>query len=141
MDTLPLSIVIVNWNTRDLLEVCLDMLHPATEVPLEHDIWVVDNGSTDGSVEMVQTHYPDVHLLRNSRNVGYTRANNQAIRASSGPLVLLLNSDALATPEALSAMVRFMQTHPMPGLWGRASCARTARPSRSPLVRLPTWAT
>jgi GT2 family glycosyltransferase len=112
-----LSIVIVNWNTRALLEQCLRSL----EDTIRHssfDVWVVDNGSSDGSVAMVQKCFPDVHIIANTENVGFVRANNQALARCKGRYVLLFNSDAQALFSSLDNIVRFMDEHPNAGLAG-----------------------
>jgi hypothetical protein len=126
-----LAVIIVNWNTRELLARCLEPLAPAGDgptSPADYALWVVDNGSMDGSAEMVQLRFPGVHLLRNARNVGYARANNQGIRASQSRHVLLLNSDAIATPNALGRLARFLDAHPDVGAVG----PRLLRPDRTP---------
>jgi N-acetylglucosaminyl-diphospho-decaprenol L-rhamnosyltransferase len=112
-----LSIVVVNWNTRQLLAECLASLyqHPPA---CSFDIWVVDNASTDGSVEMLRQRYPEVHLIANAENLGFARANNQAMAQSAGRYVLLFNSDAAATPEALEALVGLAQAQPRAAIVG-----------------------
>lgn len=114
---MDLSVIVVNWNTRDLLAACLTSLldHPPAG-PFE--IWVVDNASHDGSAAMVRERFPSVRLIENAANLGFAAANNQAIRASQGRYVLLFNSDALAQPGALAAMVSFMEAHPTVGAAG-----------------------
>jgi len=117
-DTAPvLSIIIVNWNTRDLLAQCIESIyaHPPDG---SFDIWVVDNASADGSAEMVRQRFPQVHLIENSENVGFARANNQAIRASSGRYVLLLNSDTCVLSSMLDHLLTFVATHPRVGICG-----------------------
>ncbi|HEY3415350.1 MAG TPA: glycosyltransferase family 2 protein [Armatimonadota bacterium] len=112
-----LSISIVNWNTRDDLRRCLASLPggaPAT--PLE--IIVVDNGSRDGTAEMVTAEFPQVQVIRNTENVGFAHANNQAIRASQGDYVLLLNPDTVVHPAALDQFVAAMEAHPRAGIGG-----------------------
>jgi N-acetylglucosaminyl-diphospho-decaprenol L-rhamnosyltransferase len=106
----PLSIIIVSWNTRKLLENCLDsvLANPPT-APLE--IWVVDNASTDDSPRMVREKFPQVHLLENRENVGFACANNQAIQRCSGEYILLLNPDTLVASGALQALVDFLDRH------------------------------
>ena len=73
------SIVIVNWNTRELLAECLTSLYD-TITGFTFDVWVVDNASTDGSAEMVRTVFPSVHLILNADNEGFARANNRAMQ-------------------------------------------------------------
>ena len=114
---MDLSIIIVNWNTRDLLAACLDSLR-AYPFDGPSEIWVVDNASSDGSAALVRERYPDVHLIENSRNVGFATANNQALRASTGRYAVLFNSDALAQSGALTALVRFLDDHPAVGAVG-----------------------
>jgi len=114
---LDVSIVIVNWNTRDLLQQCLRAI-VETAGRIEYEIIVIDNGSTDGSVEMVRDCFPSVRLIVNSTDVGFARANNQAIQVSRGQHVLLLNSDTIVRPRALKALVRFMNMHLEVGIVG-----------------------
>ena len=87
---------------------------------MEADVWVVDNASSDGSIAFLQPHFPTVHFVRNEDNVGFSRANNRAIRLSQGEYVLLLNPDTIATRAALEASVRWMDTHPEAGSVGAA---------------------
>lgn len=101
-----LSIVIVNWNTRNLLRDCLKSVQE--ETLLSHEVWVVDNGSSDGSQEMVRTEFPHVHLIANTDNKGFAAANNQAFPLCQGEYVLLLNSDTVVLDGALDKMVAFM---------------------------------
>lgn len=112
-----LSIVIVNWNTRDVVCECLRSIDAAAPaVTLE--TWVVDNASVDGSVAALRQEFPHVKLIANAGNVGFARANNQAIEQARGRHVLLLNSDTLVTPGALDAMVQFLDDHPTTGVVG-----------------------
>ncbi len=112
-----LSVIIVNWNGRDLLQQCLDSL-VLTSVALTHEVIVVDNASTDGSPELVRQSYPQVRLVENRDNVGFSRANNQGIRLATGRYVLLLNSDTIVKPGALEAMVALGDRHPRIGVVG-----------------------
>lgn len=114
---LDLSVIIVNWNTRNLLRKCLLSLFHHTQ-GISYEIFVVDNGSSDGSFEMVEQEFPAVHLIKNIENVGFSRANNQALPSTSGRFVLLLNSDTELTDNALQKMVVFMGTHPSVGICG-----------------------
>ncbi len=92
------TVVVVSYNTCDKLRKCLSAIEP------EHEIIVVDNASTDGSVEMVRTEFPRVKLIANADNKGFGAANNQGLLESGGELVLLLNSDAYAQPGAISRL-------------------------------------
>ena len=113
-DRVEISIIIVSWNTRELLAGCLRSVYE-TANDLRFEVFVVDNASTDGSVAMVRGWFPQVHLIENQENVGFAQANNQAIRQSRGCYVLLLNSDTEVYPVSLETMVRFMEEHPQSG--------------------------
>lgn len=111
------SIVIINWNTRDMLSKSLDSIEQTRE-GLDLEIIVVDNNSHDGSQEMVAERYPQVRLVANRENVGFARANNQAARLSKGRFLLLLNSDACLLPGSLAAMLELARAEPRAGLVG-----------------------
>jgi len=114
---MTISTVIVNWNTRQLLGKCLRSLY--SDAHLENcEVWVVDNASTDGSSHFVQADFPQVHLIENPANMGFARANNLAIRASSGGKVLLLNPDTEVEHGAIHALAGFMDAHPGAGAVG-----------------------
>lgn len=109
-----LSIIVVSWNTRELVAQCLASLRRATSVRAI-EIFVVDNGSVDGTVEMLEEQGPPVIFIRNTLNVGFAAANNQAIRQAKGRFVLLLNPDTRVIADALGAMQEFLDTHPHAG--------------------------
>jgi GT2 family glycosyltransferase len=113
-----LSICIVNWNTRDYLRECLDAikLHPPRGSSVE--TIVVDNASSDGSAEMVESDFPNTVLIRNSDNKGYADGNNQAMRAAKGDYILLLNSDAIVQKDTLAHALLFMRSHPNASVLG-----------------------
>ena len=111
------SIIIINWTTRDLLCDCINSAL-RTAGPLEIEIIVVDNASTDGSVAMVRRQFPFVTLIANSQNVGFARANNRGAAASRGKYQLLLNSDARLLPNSLQSMVAALEASPQVGLVG-----------------------
>lgn len=113
-----LSIIIVNWNGRDLLTKCLKCVE-STVKKVSYETFVVDNNSSDGSQEMVRRDFSNVKLIANTDNVGFATANNQAMEVSQGRYVLLLNSDAFVNENTLDTMVEFMDTHPDAGM---ASC-------------------
>ncbi len=98
-----LSIIIVNWNTRDLLADCLKSVYETVH-DVAFEVFVVDNASSDGSAAMVRERFPSVHLIENDENVGFARANNQAIRESAGEYVLLLNSDTVLLDRAVTRL-------------------------------------
>lgn len=114
---MSLSIIIVNWNTRDLLAQALQSVYDTAQ-GLAFEVFVVDNASSDGSAAMVRERFPDVRLIENAENVGFARANNQAIRASAGEYVLLLNSDARVTGDCVSQMARLMDERADVGIVG-----------------------
>ncbi len=114
---LDLSIIIVNWNTRELLAKCLRCVDDTVK-KIRYETFVVDNHSTDGSPDMVRRDFPHVKLIANTENVCFARANNQAIREAQGRYVLLLNSDAFVKENTLDYMVEFMDAHPDAGMSG-----------------------
>lgn len=98
-----LSVVVVNWNSRADLEACLESLRAQTHRELE--VVVIDNASTDGSVEMVRARHPEVRLLAQADNLGFAEACNLGIDATTGPWVAMLNNDATAEPRWAEALV------------------------------------
>lgn len=108
---IELSIVIVSWNTHDLLEKCLQSIKN-TVPPISYEVIVVDNDSSDGSPDMVETCFPDVKLIRAGKNLGFSAGNNLAIKMVSGMYILLLNPDAELMPDAASRMICFADIHP-----------------------------
>jgi GT2 family glycosyltransferase len=111
---LKVSVIVVNWNRRDLLRACLKSLELQTETDFE--ITVVDNGSMDGSPEMVEREYPGVRLIRNRENRGFCAANNQGIQASRAEFIALLNNDAEAEPGWLEALRAAFEGRPDCGM-------------------------
>jgi GT2 family glycosyltransferase len=112
-----LSIIVVSWNTSKLLRQCLVAVTQTTQ-ELDVEVLVVDNASSDGSAAMVRQYFPKAQLIENSENLGFAMANNQAIRASKGRYILLLNSDAFLIEGAAAAMVQFMDLHNEAGIVG-----------------------
>jgi GT2 family glycosyltransferase len=104
---MDLSIIIVNWNTRDLLRQCLASV-PAAVGELATEILVVDNASHDGSAEMVLAEFPAVRLLESGGNLGFSRANNLALPHTRGRAVLLLNPDTVCPPASLARLCQFL---------------------------------
>ena len=102
------TVIIVTWNGRQHLEPCLEAL--AAQTRRDFEVIVVDNASTDGTVELLRESYPHVRLLCNADNLGFAVANNQGIRASSAPFVATLNNDTIPDPEWLAALLRSFES-------------------------------
>lgn len=112
-----LSIVIVNFNTKLLLKQCLESVYQNLG-NMEHEIFVIDNNSSDQSPLMIKENFPDILLIENKENVGFAQANNQALKQASGKYLLLLNSDTIIPPESLTIMVDFLDKKPEVGVLG-----------------------
>ena len=112
-----LSISIVNWNTKDLLRDCLESVFKSKGA-LNYEVFVVDNASVDGSTQMVKKRFPQAKLIENRENLGFSKANNQALRKSKGRYFLLLNSDVIVSSNTLKKMVEFMDEHAKAGVAG-----------------------
>ncbi|MDO8312913.1 MAG: glycosyltransferase family 2 protein, partial [Sideroxyarcus sp.] len=115
--TPDLSIVIVNWNTLDMLRDALASTY-ATLAGITAEVIVVDNASTDGSPDMVAREFPQAILLRNTDNRGFAAANNQGFALATGRHILLLNSDTIVLGDVLGASVRYLDAHPKVGAMG-----------------------
>lgn len=109
-----ISVIIVNYNVEHFLEQCLNSVFNAFKNCIG-EVFVVDNNSHDGSVQMVRTKFPDVILMDNKENLGFSKANNQAIRVSKGKYVLLLNPDTVVEEDTFRKVVDFMNNHPDAG--------------------------
>lgn len=114
-----LSVIIVNYNVKHYLFQCLRSVEAAID-GLEADIWVVDNQSKDGSLDFLTPRFPHVHFIRNEENVGFSKANNQAIRSVDSKYVLLLNPDTLVSRRAIQESVKWMEEHDDAGATGVA---------------------
>ena len=112
-----LSICIVSWNTRDLLEACLRSLY-ADPDSAGWQVLVVDNASSDGSADMVADRFPRAELIRSPRNLGFSRGNNLALARATGRCLLLLNSDTAVDPGALGRLVDYLDSDPDAGAVG-----------------------
>jgi GT2 family glycosyltransferase len=112
-----LSIVVLSWNTADLLQACLRSLQADTTT-LTREIIVVDNASADGSADLVAARFPNVKLIRNAANLLYSEGNNIGARAATGRFLCLLNSDTEVSRGALDQLVQYLQQHPGCGLVG-----------------------
>jgi len=112
---IDISIIIASYNTKDLLQNCLDSIF-RSRGSLRIEVVVVDNASSDGSVSMVKKSFPKVTLIRNRTNLLYSKANNQGLRIAKGKYVLILNSDTLMHKDSLPKIKKFMDKHPKCGL-------------------------
>ena len=111
---MKLSIIVVSWNTRDILADCLESvyLYPPTD-PFE--LILVDNASTDGSAEMVKSRFPQARLIESKENLGFAQGNNLAVPLCVGEYVLLLNPDTVVKPNALQDLIDFLDATPDAG--------------------------
>lgn len=116
-EMIDVSIVIVNYNVKDYLEQALRSVRRAVK-GLSSEIFVVDNNSTDGSERLFESDFKEVRLMRNDENLGFARANNQALRLARGRYLLLLNPDTIVQEDTVGAMVDFMEAHPEAGAVG-----------------------
>ncbi|MHC1707754.1 MAG: glycosyltransferase family 2 protein [Bacteroidales bacterium] len=114
---MKLSIIIVNYNVRYFLEQCLYSVLEACK-NIDSEVIVVDNNSVDGSVEMVREKFPGISLLANEQNLGFSKANNQGIKVSSGEYILLLNPDTLVEKDTFRLCLEFMENHQDAGALG-----------------------
>ena len=114
--SIDLSIIIVNWNTRQLLEQCLSSLSKCAD-GVQREVIVVDNGSDDDSVRCLAQHFPEVQLIRNNTNRGFAAANNQGLAIAKGRNILFLSSDTRVVEGALRAMVELLNNRPDAGLF------------------------
>lgn len=125
-----LSIVVVNWNTRPQLLACLESIARFGAYK-RHETWVVDNASSDGSVDAVRATFPDVQVIANSSNVGFAAATNLAIAQSSGTYVLVLNSDTEVLPGAIELLCEELARNPTVGIVGPRLINPDGSPQRS----------
>lgn len=138
-DTTPrrVSIVIVNWNTAALLRQCLTSL-PWQSASLDLEVIVVDNGSTDDSVAMVQRGFPRVTVVSNDTNVGFVKANNQGLAAATGAYLFMLNSDTEVSAGAIERLVEVVAGDPLIGAAGPRllNTDGTVQPSAAPFPKV-----
>lgn len=114
---MDLSVILVSYNTADITLKALEHLF-ASEHRLQMEVCIVDNASRDDSVQRISAAYPSIPLLKNTQNVGFGRANNQALPHVTGRYVLLLNTDAFVEPDTLATTVAYMDQHPRCGILG-----------------------
>jgi GT2 family glycosyltransferase len=133
-----LSILIVSYNTSDLLKSCLLSVQRYPP-PISWEIVVVDNASHDGSPELVEEEFPEVRLIRNSMNLGFAAANNKGLQVSRGDYLFFLNSDAELLPHSLDPLIDHLETHPHVGIVGPSEQFRNGRiyPTVCPFPNIP----
>jgi hypothetical protein len=112
-----LSVIILSYNTRDLLRACLRSVF-ANQLPASLEVIVVDNCSSDGSADMAESEFPAVRVIRSPRNGGFAFGNNQGLRVARGRYILLLNTDTVVPPDAFSTLISFMDQRPEAGICG-----------------------
>jgi GT2 family glycosyltransferase len=132
-----ISIVIVSYNVSRLLDECLQSVARALE-GVDGEVYVVDNHSVDDTLEMLRQRHPEVHVIANEQNVGFARANNQAIRMSAAEYVLLLNPDTVVYEPTLRGVLDFMDRHPEAGGAGVRMRSRDGQPAPESRRALPT---
>ncbi len=111
VDDPEVSVVVISYNSRVMTLDCLHALH-VDLTGVAADIWLVDNASSDGSVEAIQAEYPKVNIIANKHNIGFGAANNQAFERAKGEYFLLINTDAFLTPGAIHTMLACLKAHP-----------------------------
>ena len=110
-----LSIIILNYNTKDFLEDCLSSIRKAKTDRFRFEIIVVDNASTDGSPQMVKKQFPKIKLVANKKNLGFAAGNNLGVKKAKGRYLLFLNPDTIVRPNTFEEMIKFMDNHPDAG--------------------------
>lgn len=108
---MDVSIIIVNWNTKDILKDCLESIFGQTK-NIEFEVIVVDNASSDSSVAMVKNDFPGVRFIQNTENIGFAAANNQGMKIATGRYILLLNSDTIILGNAITKTLSFADENP-----------------------------
>ena len=126
---MKLSFLILNYKSRGLLRQCLKYLR-AANIKVPHEIIVIDNGSADGSVEMVQREFPEAKLLPQEKNLGYAAANNIGLEVATGDYILLLNADVLTLDNSVEEMIAYMEQNQDIALLG----PRLLNPDRTPQI-------
>lgn len=114
---LVISVIVISYNTRQMTLDCLRRLHEDLS-DLAAEVFVVDNASSDGSIQAVRASFPAVRLIENSTNVGFGAANNQAMRMARGEFIMLLNSDAFPKPGATKVLIEYLRARPEVGVVG-----------------------
>ena len=135
---IDLSVIVVSYNTQKLLRDCLASIFKQTK-DLTYEVIVVDNASTDGSLPMVKKIFPKVLVIENKENLGFSKANNQALRLAQGKAILLLNSDTKVVGHALKKLIDFAETKEKLAVVGPKllNADGSRQPSTAPFLKLP----
>jgi len=136
---MDLSIIIVNWNTKNLLLQCLESVYQTIK-RIEMEVFVVDNGSIDGSVVAAKERFPEVKFIQNEINLGFGMANNQALRLAKGRYLLLLNPDTQVKKGAIERLISFMDAHSEAGGAG-AQLLNSDESKQNSIANFPSLAT
>lgn len=136
---MDVSIIIVNWNTKDLLINCINSVYQTTKT-LAIEIWVVDNGSSDDSVNIIRESFPTVNIIKNQDNLGFSKACNQALRQIKGRYAVLLNTDTILSDGAIETVVDFMDKNPKVGICG-GQLLNDDGSKQNSIANIPTLAT
>jgi len=115
---MDISIIIVNYKTQVLTMSCIESVYRSNMGNLAYEIVVVDNASDDGSIEAIEKAYPQARIIKNTENLGFSKANNIGIRTSEANYILLLNSDTIVEPTTIKDSVTFLERHPNAGALG-----------------------
>ena len=139
MGRIDLTILVVSYDTKGFLNNCLNSIYQYTS-GIKFEVILVDNSSTDGSIEMIKEEFPQVKLIENRQNLGFARANNQAIKKSKGKYLLLFNPDTVFRANSPDKMIKFMDDHPEIGILGCKilNADGTIQPSNSSFPNLFT---
>ncbi len=136
---MDLSVIIVNWNTRNLLVRCLNSIYQTVRT-VEMEVWVVDNGSKDGSGAAAAERFPETKFVQNTVNFGFAKANNQVLNMAAGRYLLLLNPDTEVSPGAVEKLISFMDAHPEAGGAG-AQLINSDGSKQNSIANFPSLAT
>jgi GT2 family glycosyltransferase len=115
MKSVDVSVIILNFNTKDLTGVCIERLKQSLLGTYSMEIILCDNASLDGTVDMVKKKFPDVIVIQNGNNLGFAAGNNPGIRRAKGRFIVLLNSDTEVARDSIAEMIAFMDLHPKAG--------------------------
>ncbi|MGE5469635.1 MAG: glycosyltransferase family 2 protein [Bacteroidota bacterium] len=139
MKAIDITVIMVSYNTEALLPLALNALQRAAKA-VTLQVIIVDNASRDGSVELIRRDFPECELIVNQQNVGFGRANNQALELVRGRYVLLLNTDAFVAPDTLRKTLTYMDAHPRCGVLGVRLVGRDGEVQPSALNFMTPWA-